>query len=112
MPPAAKGPLKPITDVVLPGQRAMIVDRTGQPLAISQPTREVFADPDAIGDPVEVAHKLKAILPRLDVAEAIKRLSDTRKHFVWIERQITPDEEAQHQQPRHSQRRLSANPAA
>jgi cell division protein FtsI (penicillin-binding protein 3) len=94
IPPAAKGPLKPITDIVLPGQRAMIVDRTGQPLAISQPTREAFADPTAIGDPADVVRKLKTILPRLDAAEAVKRLSDTNRRFVYIERQITPDEEA------------------
>lgn len=94
MPPIAKGPLQPITDIVTPGQRAMIVDRNGQPLAISEPTREAFADPNAIGDPVVVAQQLKAILPRVDVAELTKRLSDTSKHFVYIERQITPDEEA------------------
>ncbi len=94
MPTVAKGPLRPITDIVTPGQRAMIVDRTGQPLAISEPTREAFADPNAIGDPTEAAQKLKTILPRLNVKEAIKRLTDTRKHFVYIERQITPDEEA------------------
>ncbi len=94
MPPIAKGPLRPITDIVTPGQRAMIVDRNGQPLAISEPTREAFADPTAIGDPVVVAHQLKTILPRLNVDEAIKRLSETNKRFVYIERQITPDEEA------------------
>ena len=94
MPPAAKGPLRPITDTVMPGQRAMIVDRTGQPLAISQPTREAFADPSAIGDPVEAVRKLKTVLPRLDAEKAIKRLSDLNKKFVYIERQITPDEEA------------------
>ena len=64
MPPIAKGPLQPITDIVTPGQRAMIVDRNGQPLAISEPTREAFADPNAIGDPVVVAQQLKTILPR------------------------------------------------
>lgn len=94
MPPIAKGPLQPITDIVTPGQRAMIVDRNGQPLAISEPTREAFADPNAIGDPVQVAHQLKTILPRLNLDDAIKRLSDVSKHFVYIERQITPDEEA------------------
>src|ERR1051326_5683745 len=94
MPQIARAPLKPITETVLPGQRAMIVDRTGQPLAISQPTREAFADPSAIGDPVDAVRKLKRVLPRLDEARAIKRLSDLNKHFVYIERQITPDEEA------------------
>jgi cell division protein FtsI (penicillin-binding protein 3) len=94
MPQVARGPLKPITETVMPGQRAMIVDRTGQPLAISQPTREAFADPSAIGDAADAVKKLKTVLPRLDAPAAIKRLSDTSKKFVYIERQITPDEEA------------------
>jgi cell division protein FtsI (penicillin-binding protein 3) len=94
MPVIAKGPLRPITDTVMPGQRAMIVDRNGQPLAISQPTREAFADPSAIGNAAEAVKQLKTVLPRLDAAKAIKRLSDTSKRFVYIERQITPDEEA------------------
>jgi cell division protein FtsI (penicillin-binding protein 3) len=94
MPQIARAPLKPITETVLPGQRAMIVDRTGQPLAISQPTREAFADPTAIGDPADAVRKLKTILPRLDADKAIRRLSDLSKRFVYIERQITPDEEA------------------
>lgn len=94
MPPIAKGPLRPITDILTPGARAMIVDRNGQPLAISEPTREAYADPNAIGDPVEAVQKLKTVLPRLDVQMTIKRLSETNRHFVYIERQITPDEEA------------------
>src|SRR5580658_3146341 len=94
MPAAAKAPLRPITETVMPGQRAMIVDRMGQPLAISQPTRGAFADPSAIGDPVDAVRKLKTILPRLDAPKAVKRLSDLTKKFVYIERQITPDEEA------------------
>jgi cell division protein FtsI (penicillin-binding protein 3) len=94
LPPIAKGPLRPITDIQTPGARAMIVDRNGQPLAISEPTREAFADPAAIGDPVEAVQKLRSVLPRLDARMVLKRLSDTNKHFVYIERQITPDEEA------------------
>ncbi len=94
MPPIARGPLQPITDIVTPGQRAMIVDRNGQPLAISEPTREAFADPNAIGDAGVAARQLKTILPRLNVAEVTRRLAETNKHFVYIERQITPDEEA------------------
>ena len=93
-PLVAVAALKPITEVAMPDQRAMIVDRNGQPLAISQPTRSVFADPGAIGDPEEAARKLKTVLPRLDVKRTVKRLSDHGKRFVYLERQITPDEEA------------------
>ena len=94
LPATAVTVLRPITEIAMPGQRAMVVDRTGKPLAISQPTRSVFADPSAIGDAEEAARKLKTVLPRLDMKRTVKRLSDQSKRFVYLERQITPDEEA------------------
>ena len=75
------------------GQRATITDRNGQTIAISLPTVSVFADPRQIIDPADAAHKLKQILPRLDEAKAIARLSEEKKQFVYLERQITPREE-------------------
>ena len=94
MPQIANAVLKPITETAVPGQRAMIVDRTGQPLAISQPTLSVFADPNAITDPMEAARQLKTVLKRLDVDLTAKRLGDRTKKFVYLERQITPNEQA------------------
>jgi cell division protein FtsI (penicillin-binding protein 3) len=62
-------------------------------MAISLPTVSVFADPRQIIDPADAAKKLKQVLPRLDLDLAIKRLSETDKQFVYLERQITPREE-------------------
>ena len=75
------------------GQRAVITDRRGQEIAISLPTVSVFADPRQIIDPVDAAHKLKQVLPRIDEARAVQRLSSPDKKFVYLERQITPKEE-------------------
>lgn len=94
LPHTANAVLRPITETVMPGQRAMIVDRTGLPLAISQPTRSVYADPNAVGDAAEAARQLKTVLPRLNIAQTIRRLTDRSKKFVYLERQITPNEEA------------------
>ena len=94
LPHTANAVLRPITETVMPGQRAMIVDRTGLPLAISQPTRSVYADPNAVGDAAEAARQLKTVLPRLNTAQTIRRLTDRSKKFVYLERQITPNEEA------------------
>ena len=74
-------------------QRAMITDRNGQILAISLPTNAVFADPRQIIDPADAAHRLKQVLPRLDEDAARARLSDTKRQFVYLERQITPREQ-------------------
>ena len=50
-------------EATLPGQRAMITDRNGQPMAISLNTVSLFADPRQIGDPDDAARKLKQVLP-------------------------------------------------
>ncbi len=83
----------PKTEVTSLAQRAMITDRNGQILAISLPTVALFADPRQIIDPAEAAHRLKQVLPRIDEATARARLSDTKRQFVYLERQITPREE-------------------
>jgi cell division protein FtsI (penicillin-binding protein 3) len=86
-------PEQPAADISMPGQRAMITDRNGEILAVSLPTVSVFADPRQVTDPVSAAKKLKSVLPRLDEATAIRRLSESTKGFVYLERQITPEEE-------------------
>ncbi|MDR3538841.1 MAG: penicillin-binding transpeptidase domain-containing protein [Acetobacteraceae bacterium] len=75
------------------GERAMIMDRNGQTLAVSMPTVSLFADPRQIIDPADAAHKLKQVLPRMDEARAAQRLGESGKYFVYLERQITPREE-------------------
>ena len=81
------------TEATALAQRAMITDRNGQILAISLPTVAVFADPRQIIDPVEAAHKLKQVLPRLDEDAARTRLSEANRQFVYLERQVTPREQ-------------------
>lgn len=79
-------------DATLPGQRAMITDRNGQPMAISLNTVSLFADPRQIGDAEDAARKLKQVLPRLDLAETTERLKRDKK-FIYLAREITPREE-------------------
>ncbi|PPQ26824.1 hypothetical protein CCS01_29265 [Rhodopila globiformis] len=88
----ADEPHSPI-EATLPGQRAAIVDRNGQPMAISLNTVALFADPRQIGDPEDAAAKLKKVLPRLDLDETISRLKRDDKKFVYIAREITPREQ-------------------
>jgi cell division protein FtsI (penicillin-binding protein 3) len=80
-------------EATLPGQRSTIVDRNGQPMAISLNTVSLFADPRQIGNPEEVAAKLKQILPRLDLAETTSRLKRDDKKFIYLAREITPREQ-------------------
>ncbi|MEA2770274.1 MAG: hypothetical protein QOD93_3236 [Acetobacteraceae bacterium] len=79
-------------EATLPGQRATITDRNGQPMAISLNTVSLFADPRQIGDANDAAKKLKQVLPRLDLAETEERLQRDKK-FIYLAREITPREE-------------------
>ena len=72
--------------------RATITDRNGTILAISLPLSNIFANPLELMDPKSAAEKLKTILPALDVAETVKRLSE-KKQFVYIARDVPPDKE-------------------
>jgi cell division protein FtsI (penicillin-binding protein 3) len=73
-------------------QRAMITDRNGEILAISLPTASVYANPREMIDVAEAAHKLKSVLPQLDEAAAVQRLS-SEKQFVYLARHISPHEQ-------------------
>ena len=73
--------------------RATIVDRNGQPLAISLPSVALFADPRQIIDAADATRRLKQVLPRIDAVAVQRRLSDTNLRFAFVERQITPREE-------------------
>ena len=72
--------------------RATITDRNGTILAISLPLSNIFANPLELMDPKSAAEKLKTILPALDMAETVKRLSE-KKQFVYIARDVPPDKE-------------------
>jgi cell division protein FtsI (penicillin-binding protein 3) len=88
----AAAPRSPV-EATLSGQRSTIVDRNGQPMAISLNTVSLFADPRQIGNPEAVAAKLKQVLPRLNLEDTTERLSRENKKFIYIAREITPREQ-------------------
>jgi cell division protein FtsI (penicillin-binding protein 3) len=71
-------------------RRADIVDRKGELLATSLAAWSLAADPRAIWDASEVAQEIANVLPGVNVAELTRRLSDRDRHFVWIQRGLTP----------------------
>nr|WP_246375645.1 penicillin-binding protein 2 [Gluconacetobacter takamatsuzukensis] len=80
-------------DFALPQvHRASVTDRNGQVLAISLPVAQVYANPQEMIDAQDTARKLRSVLPSLNEAELIRRLS-TQKQFVYLARDISPMQE-------------------
>ena len=72
--------------------RASIMDRNGQTLALSLPVAQVYANPQELIDPQDVTKKLKTVLKDLNEEDTTRKLS-LPKQFVYIARNITPQQE-------------------
>jgi cell division protein FtsI (penicillin-binding protein 3) len=79
--------------VEISAHRGMVTDRHGEPLAVSTPVESVWASPaDAelsAGQRVKLARLLG-----MDAAELRKRLADREREFVYLKRQLPPEEAA------------------
>ena len=75
--------------IVLP-KRGAVIDRAGEPLALSLESQSVYARPHRIQNVDNVSRKLAGVL-NLRVAE-VKQKITAAKPFVWIKRQITSPE--------------------
>lgn len=73
-------------------RRADIIDRNGVLLARSLEVSSLHADPKMVSNPVELAHGLKTIFPDLVYGDVLKKLQG-KKRFVWIKRNLTPQEQ-------------------
>ena len=72
--------------------RPDIVDRNGVLLATDVAVASLFADPSKIIDIDEAIELLTATVPDLDPKELRKKLSNSKKGFVWLKRQVSPEE--------------------
>ncbi len=74
----------------LPANRGRILDRNGLILASSVPAPSIWAIPEDVSlDAAE--RKLLAKLLDMPEADLAKKLADEDKSFVWLKRQIDPD---------------------
>jgi cell division protein FtsI (penicillin-binding protein 3) len=74
--------------------RADIIDRHGVILARSLKTSSLFADAALVRDPQDVAKDLKKVFPDISYGATLKKLQ-SKKRFVWLKRNITPDQQSQ-----------------
>jgi len=88
-----KGELRYSRVIELPSTRGRIVDRHNEPLAISTPVESVAASPaDVEITPAQL--KRLARLLEVDAGELARRLSDEQREFVYLKRQLPPEEAA------------------
>lgn len=76
----------------LPLERADIVDRNGVLLATSIATGSLYADPQEVRDPENVARQLVKVLPDLKEKEIVDKLKHENR-FVWLQRGLSPRQE-------------------
>lgn len=73
--------------------RADIVDRNGVRLATTLETPSLFANPKLVQGAAEAAAKLAAVLSGLNQADLEASLGNKERSFVWIKRNLTPDQQ-------------------
>ena len=73
--------------------RANIVDRNDVLLAVNISTASLYANPRQILDRKEAASKLSQIFKDLSYNQLLSELSNEKKTFIWIKRNLTPIEQ-------------------
>jgi len=86
----ARGQQQHVQESIVLPKRGNVIDRTGEPLALSMESQSVFVRPRRIQDADTVSRKLAEVL-NLRVAEVRERVT-SEKPFVWIKRQISSPE--------------------
>jgi len=77
--------------VDISAHRGMISDRYGDPLAISTPVQSVWASPADVNATPQQMRQLARILD-MNVEELKNRLSEDSRDFVYLKRQLPPDQ--------------------
>ena len=75
--------------------RPDIVDRNGMLLASDIKVYSLFANPRKIIDVDEAVELLTAVMPDLDNKKLYEQLSNRKRAFVWIKREISPSKRAE-----------------
>ena len=79
--------------IELPATRGVIVDRNHEPLAISTPVESVAASPADLKITPEQTARLAKLLDT-DGNELKRRLADEKREFVYLKRQLPPEQAA------------------
>jgi cell division protein FtsI (penicillin-binding protein 3) len=78
-----------VSTVTLPPWRGRLLDRSGEPLAISVPARDVYANPHYVTSPWSTAKKLAPVLD--EKVKPLVRLLSSTGTFVYVARHVPVD---------------------
>ena len=85
-----QGDVRHVRTVPVPAHRGMLVDRNGEPLAISTPVWSIWADPGPLLAAPDHWGRLADAL-EVPAAELARRVREARgRQFVWLKRHLTP----------------------
>ena len=85
-----QGALRTVRTAEMPAYRGMLVDRRGEPLAISTPVVTLWADPRQLAGSDRLS-ELASALDRSDDWLAQQLSLHANKHFMYLRRNETPD---------------------
>ena len=88
-----KGETRYARVVEMSAHRGMVTDRNGEPLAVSTPVESVWASPADASLSTEQRFRLARLLGT-DPAELRRRLADSEREFVYLKRQLPPEQAA------------------
>jgi cell division protein FtsI (penicillin-binding protein 3) len=71
-------------------RRGLILDRRGQPLAVTRDVDSIFVDPSAFDSPRARDHAADLLAPALKMErrKVLEKLSQPEKKFVWLKRRV------------------------
>lgn len=73
--------------------RPDILDRNGEILATDVKAASLFGEPKRLIDVDEAVELLTAVMPDLETKEVRDRLSNKKRGFAWLKREITPKQQ-------------------
>ena len=76
-----------VQDLTVKARRGAITDRNGIELAVSEDSATVYANPKQVPNALAAARQVAPVVER-PVSQVLRELSDTRRGFVYLARQI------------------------
>ena len=88
-----QGDARSLRVVEIPAHRGMILDRNGEPLAVSAPVKSIWVNPQEFS--IEDAKQVSKLAKRVGLSSAyLKRLvkRNAKKQFLYLRRHMTPED--------------------